>query len=75
MKLPAPLQKAYDVWMHFSHILGRIMSTILLTVLWVVVFGLYAVILKCMKLLRRDTASDTYWIDISKESSDMRHQF
>lgn len=75
MKLPAPLQKVYDVWMKFSHILGRIMSSILLTALWIVVFGIYAIILKVLRLFGRNTHPTTYWIDVSNESTDMQYQF
>ena len=75
MKLPAPLKKAYDLWMRFSHVLGRIMSTILLTILWVVVFGLYAIVLKCITLFKKSSPSESYWIDVSKDSTDMQYQF
>lgn len=75
MKMPAPLQKLYDLWMRFSHVLGRIMSSILLTILWIVVFGLYAIVLKVMRLFSKKISSDTYWIDVSKDSTDMQYQF
>ncbi|OGJ60768.1 hypothetical protein A3C37_02675 [Candidatus Peribacteria bacterium RIFCSPHIGHO2_02_FULL_53_20] len=75
MKLPAPLKKVYNLWMRFSHVLGRIMSTILLTILWVVVFGIYAIVLKIMHIFSKAPSKDTYWIDVSKESTDMRYQF
>ena len=69
------LKKLYQGWMAFSHILGRIMSTILLTILWVVVFGIYAIVLKIMKLFSKKPSTDTYWIDVSQDSTDMRYQF
>lgn len=75
MQAPAPLKTFYAAWMRFSHILGRIMSTILLTILWVIVFGLYAIVLKIMKLFSKKPSSDTYWIDVSKDSTDMQYQF
>ncbi|TSC59480.1 MAG: hypothetical protein Greene041662_456 [Candidatus Peregrinibacteria bacterium Greene0416_62] len=75
MNLPAPLKKIYDAWMSFSHILGRIMSTILLTILWIIVFGLYAIVLKIVKLFSKTPSKDTYWIDVSNESTDMQYQF
>lgn len=75
MNVPAPLKALYALWMRFSHILGRIMSTILLTILWVVVFGLYAIALTMMKFCSKKPSSDSYWIDVSKESTDMRYQF
>ncbi len=75
MKIPAPLQKLYALWMRFSHILGRIMSTILLTILWIVVFGLYAIVLKIIRLFSKGSNPDTYWIDVSHETTDMQYQF
>lgn len=61
--------------MRFSHVLGYIMSTILLTILWVVVFGAYAIVLKIICLFKTPSHTDTYWIDISNESTDMQYQF
>ncbi len=61
--------------MGFSHILGRIMSTILLTIIWIVVFGIYAIVLKVIHLFSRKPPTDTYWIDVSNDSTDMRYQF
>lgn len=69
------LKKLYRAWMAFSHVLGRIMSTILLTILWVFVFGLYAVTLKIMHLCSKKPSKDTYWIDVGTDSTDMRYQF
>ena len=71
----APLKKAYSLWMRFSHILGRVVSCILLTVLWIVVFGVYAIALKIMRLFASKTKTDTYWIDVSRETTDSRYQF
>ena len=73
--MPIALQRLYRLWMSFSHILGRIMSTILLTVLWIVVFGMYAIILKCIALFKKRPSNETYWIDVRNESTDMRYQF
>ncbi len=61
--------------MRFSHILGRIMSTILLTIIWIVVFGAYAIVLKIVRLFSTTTATQGYWIDVSKENTDMKYQF
>ncbi|MBM3228109.1 hypothetical protein FJZ27_04625 [Candidatus Peribacteria bacterium] len=75
MHIPVPLRRLYDLWMRFSQVLGRIMSTILLTILWIFVFGLYAIILKCMRLVSRQSSKETYWIDVSDHSTEMRYQF
>lgn len=69
------LKKLYRSWMAFSHVLGRIMSAILLTILWIVVFGLYAIVLKIMRLFSKSSPKDTYWIDVSKDPTDMQYQF
>lgn len=61
--------------MAFSHVLGRIMSAILLTILWVVVFGIYAIAFKIIRLFSKTSGKDTYWIDVSNERTDMRYQF
>ncbi len=61
--------------MSFSHILGRIMSTILLTVIWIVVFGIYAIALKIVRFCTKKPHSSTYWIDVSSDSTDMQYQF
>ena len=54
--------------MAFSHILGMIMSTIILTILWIVGFGIYAVILKIVTLPARFRKSpDSYWIGVTGE--------
>lgn len=69
------LRKIYRLWMSLSHILGRIMSTILLSMLWILVFGIYAIILKISGLCSGKHFRETYWIDVSKEKPDMRFQF
>ena len=48
IRVPAPLRRLYDAWMAFSHALGRVMSAIILTVLWVIGFGAYAIVLKLL---------------------------
>lgn len=67
MKLPPPLSWFYEAWMEFSHVLGRIMSFIILTVLWIVGFGIYAIIAKLIGLFRRssETASASFWIEVA----------
>ncbi len=75
MRIPTPLKGVYDLWMRFSHILGRIMSTILLTILWIVMFGLYAIVLKIMQLFSKTSKKDTYWIDVGNDNTDMQYQF
>lgn len=75
MQLPPWLQRVKDVWMKFSHALGMVMSRILLTILWIVVFGIYAIITRIVSLF---TASQRkpQWHDVPPEfEGSMRHQF
>ena len=75
-QLPTPLKQIYWVWEKFSHTLGIIMSWIILTVLWVVGFGAYAIIRKCIMPFKKKPATNTYWIDIEASTPDaMKHQF
>lgn len=72
MKCPKALKPLYDAWMKFSHVLGLIMSTIILTVLWIVGFGLYAITLRIIDIPSRfKEKPESYWIDIQSESHDL----
>jgi hypothetical protein len=74
-KLPPPFPQIHAVWMKFSHILGGIMSWIILAILWVTVFGPYALIYKLTnKKQNIDSTAKTYWIDV-KEESNLKYQF
>lgn len=50
MYLPPPFSWLYDAWMAFSKLLGMVMSKIILTVLWIVGFGIYGIIHKIVGL-------------------------
>ena len=77
MKLPPPLRFLWNGWMKFSHVLGLVMNTIILSVLWIVGFGLYAIIFKILsvpKLFAK--APETYWIEVKPDSRDsMKYPF
>ena len=76
MKLPAPLRWLKKGWMAFSHALGIVMSKIILTILWFVGFGAYAVIIKIIRLVSRRKKQETYWIETPKDyENSMRYQF
>jgi len=76
MKLPAPLRWIRDGWMAFSHLLGLIMSKIILTIVWIVLFSIYGVIQKIISLLRPEKPQASYWVDPPAEAPDaLRHQF
>lgn len=75
MKIPKALQPIYDGWMAVSHCIGLVMSAMLLSILWLFVFGAYAVILKVVALFGAKKHPTTYWCDVSAEVSDFQHQF
>ena len=73
-KLPKALQKAFDLWMKFAHALGYVMSRVILTILWIVVFGPYAIIWKLTH--RQKKNPDSYWIEIDKSvEQKLEYQF
>ena len=63
--------------MTFSHYLGIVMSTIILTILWLVVFGAYAIIMKLWRLPKLFAkAPESFWVDTPKDfENSMRYQF
>jgi hypothetical protein len=77
MKVPAPLLWLWKGWMAFSHALGKVMSAILLTVFWLTVVALYAIILKIIRIPKLfATAPATYWVDSEPRiENDMRYPF
>jgi len=76
MKLPPPLNWLWKGWMAFSEVLGKIMSFILLTILWIIGFGLYAIVMKIGVLLRKEERKTSYWLDVPTDFPDsMKHQF
>ena len=76
MEIPKHLLPLYKGWMAFSHALGLVMSKILLTILWIVGFGIYAIPMKIATIFRPKKSLATYWHDVPAEYPDsMRHQF
>tara|TARA_B100000745_G_C20072105_1_gene366021 strand:+ start:56 stop:610 length:555 start_codon:yes stop_codon:yes gene_type:complete len=61
------LRPAYKVWMALAHVIGAVISTVFLTILYYGVFGISAMILLIAKknLLDRkiDTNAQTYWVE------------
>ncbi len=70
MKLPPPFRQLYEGWMIGSQALGRIMSWILLTILWITVFGIYAIVLKAIALFKPKTVPATYWHPLEPEPAE-----
>ena len=77
MHLPPPLSWFYDAWMEFSTLLGFVMSKIILTILWIVGFGIYGITLKIIRLfVPKVQAPGSYWIDVPPTApDDLHHQF
>ena len=77
MKLPMPLSWLYDAWMEFSRALGMVMSKIVMTLFWVVGFGIYGIIRKISLLfVGKAVAPETFWIDVPPtKADDLHHQF
>lgn len=61
-RLPSPVRGIYALWEKFAKAFGLVMSTIILTVFWIVMIGIYAVISKIITLFQKKNPSDTYWI-------------
>lgn len=76
MNLPPPLNWLWDLWKKFSHVLGMIMSWIILTILWIVGFGFYAIIMKLIWIFQPKKSPESYWIDTEPDfENSMRYQF
>lgn len=76
-RLPPPISWIYALWKKFSHVLGTVMSFIILSILWFIGFGIYAVILKIITLPKRFAGEPaTFWIDSEQTTIEsMKHQF
>ena len=75
MKLTTPLRQLWSSWLAVSHVIGIVMSGIVLTILWILVFGAYAIVLKIPSLFAKKTKTESFWWNVSGEESDFRHQF
>jgi len=72
-KLPGILKLQHKAWLKFSHVFGEIMSKIILTILWIVGFGPYAIVWKIIHLKKKK--KDTYWIEFSDENNSLKYPF
>ncbi|MBI2636124.1 hypothetical protein HYW84_02245 [Candidatus Peregrinibacteria bacterium] len=77
MKIPPPFNWLWSAWKIFGAAVGKAMSKVILTILWIAGFGLYAIILKIMRLFaKKSRAPDTYWIDVPPpQPGDLHRQF
>lgn len=76
------LQYAYRYWMVFARTLGKINSVIILTLLFFVVVGPYALVKKTIRMMRtlsrQAAAPQTYWVDKKARPAtleEMKRQF
>lgn len=75
-KLFPPLSWIFALWKKFSHGLGIVMSSIILSLLWIIGIGSYAILYKIGRLFRRKPSQDTYWISVpSDKENNLRYQF
>lgn len=71
-----PLQLAWRGWMAFSHALGLVMSTIVLTLLWIVGFGSYAIAFRIACICKRSVVQTSYWnTSLPQRREDLLRQF
>jgi len=71
--LKGVLKLQHSMWMKFSHALGAVMSKIILTVLWLVGIGFYAIFWKLGHL--RTKKKETYWVEIDNKENNMKYSF
>ena len=76
-RLPPPINWLYAGWKKFAHILGIIMSFLILSLFWIFVVGIYALISKLIRLPKMFAKKpETYWIDAEPTTLEsMKHQF
>ncbi len=76
MRLPPPFSWLWSGWMAFSHLLGKVMSFIILTVFWLIGIGIYGIIAKLIKVAKPKKNLQTYWIPSQPQTAeDMQRQF
>lgn len=76
MNLPPPLSWLWTGWKAFSHAFGRVMSFIILTILWIIGFGAYGIVRKIIGLFGHKEKPSTYWLDTEHSLEDsLSHQF
>ena len=73
--MPPPLRWLKDQWMRVNRAVGFAVSTILLTVFWIVVIGGYALVRKFVGLFWLRDPKKPGWTSILQEGQDMRFQF
>jgi len=71
------LKPIYSGWMKVAHLIGEIITTIILSLLFFTMFGLVGIILRIIRkdLLDRkiETSRDSYWINREPEDFDKKN--
>ena len=64
MYLPPPISWLWEGWKIVGHAIGRVMSFIILTILWIIGFGIYGIVMKIIALFTKEEKKESYWIDL-----------
>ncbi len=59
--------------MRFAHVLGWINGRIILTILYIVIIGPYAIVRWLLRFLPHTEQSSTYWIAREQEEPTLEH--
>lgn len=74
-RLPPPISWMYAGWKKFSHVLGIVMSFLILTILWIVGFGIYALVMKIITVPKRFAKEPaTYWVESEPVTLESMHR-
>ena len=63
------LKKFYAHWMKFAHFLGKINSTIILSVFYLFFIGIYACSIKASSFFKAMKKKDSYWQEVDDEDN------
>lgn len=71
------IRKLYRGWIQFGNILGEIVSTLLLTIVYFSIVGILTLIAFIFRVdfLRLKKTTGSYWLDPQKEHMDLKYPF
>jgi len=76
---PIILDSFYQLWLKIGNVMGGIVSRVMLSILFYLVFTPVAAVLRLMgkDLLNKkiDRAASSYWIERKEQPESMKHQF
>ena len=76
MLLPPLLRRLWNAWKAVGHRIGIVMGFVLLSVLWITIFGIYALCRKCAGLLKRPSPLASYWQPVPPDyPNSLDHEF